>query len=727
MEFWRYYRIIRRRRWLILLGMAICVGMVAYGNSSSVQSYIGRTTLMESTAMPQQGIPLYPEQYAQLDVALRLSNLSTIATSLKVRQRAAEALADFHLSLRPDEILQHLEVRPEKDTNILALEVILPSTPLPSESREDAEARTREEARISAEVIAAEFKKYYGELNNSPVIQSREFIEAQIETTHKAMVSAQNALRKFKEENGVVQLDQQGISLVQRLEQTKASLASAQGMYQAALARTTKQTAEMKALPQWEKISESTSLSPIWQQLTQSLTQIEAEKAAMMADPATEKPGRLANHPEVLALQRRINDVKAQLRASMKDQIASIEQPQYILSQKNEQKSVLYQNAFDRWIQSKVEEVGAAAQVDVMNDEIVRVREEMSVIPAADAKYAELLADVQSASQTYGLMRQKLDEARIREQQTQSAVALRTIDPAYWMPAGNKQMLKLALALILSPILGIGVAFLLYYTDNTVKTASEAEKLLGLPVLCAVPESRAHAFSRQRCPEIVDVAYQMLTSNIWIASQNGALNGLVVVSAEPNVGRSVIASNLAISLAREGARVVLVDTDFRQPSQHLMFGVDNKVGLTNVLAGAATLEDVLVPTKIQGLLLVPTGPVPDNPVKLLRSDEMKNVDEQIKSVADFVIYDTPAGVTFPDPVLVAAHVGAAVVVHSAGRVPRGSEADLNARLESIGVKLLGVVLNKVKREDSSSYFHYRRSYQGMGTAQLPGGKRIGIG
>ena len=81
MEFWRYYRIIRRRRWLILLGMAICVGMVAYSNMNSVQSYMGHTTLMEPKGMAQEGIPLYPEQYMQLDVQLRLSNLSTIASS----------------------------------------------------------------------------------------------------------------------------------------------------------------------------------------------------------------------------------------------------------------------------------------------------------------------------------------------------------------------------------------------------------------------------------------------------------------------------------------------------------------------------------------------------------------------------------------------------------------------------------------------------------------------
>lgn len=721
MEFWRYYRIIRRRRWLILFGMAICVGMVAYSNMNSVQSYTGRTTLWESKGMSEGGVPLYPEQYMQaLDVQLRLSNLSNIATSLRVRQAAAEALADFHLSTSPQEIVQqHLDVHPEKDTNILAVEITLPSIPLPGESREDAESRTREEARISAEVVAAEFKRAYAELNNSAVTQSREFIEAQLSTTRKAMVNAQQALRRFQEEHEIVQLDQQSVALVQRLEQTKAGLAQAQATYMSAVARTRKQGEELKGLPEWEKVGETTSLNPVWQQLTQQLAGLEGQKAAMMADPATGKPGRLANHPEALAIQRQIDDVNRQLRTSAREQ--------YILGQSNRAKSSVQQSSLDRWIGAKVDEVGAAAQVQAMNDDVGRVRAEMSAIPAEAAKYAELGMDVASASETYSRMKSKLDEARIREQETKTGVSLKTIDPASWVPVAGKQVMKLILALLLSPILGVGVAFLLYYTDNTIKTAAEAEKLLGLPVLCAIPESKAHAFSRQRCPEILDVAYQMLTSNIWIASQNGEMNGLAVVSAEPNVGRSVTASNLAISLAREGARVVLVDADLRQPTQHLMFGVENKVGLTNVIAGAATLEDVLIPTKVQGLLLVPTGPVPDNPVKLLRSEEMKSIDEQIRDVADFVIYDTPAGVTFPDPVLVAAHVGAAVVVHSAGRVPRGSEIDLNVRLESIGVKLFGVVLNRVKREDSSSYFHYRRSYQGMATAQLPGGKRLGIG
>lgn len=338
---------------------------------------------------------------------------------------------------------------------------------------------------------------------------------------------------------------------------------------------------------------------------------------------------------------------------------------------------------------------------------------------------AELETDARAATDTYALMRSKLNEAKIKEQQAKNETAIKTIDPAYYYPVNQKKSLKLMLALLVSPLLGIGVAFLLHYTDNTVKTAGDAEKLLGLPVLSAVPGARGHSLPRQTCSEAVDVAYQMLTSSLWIANQNQGVNAVVVVSAEPDVGRSVTASNLATSLAREGARVILVDADMRQPTQHLIFGVDNKAGLTNILSGAATLEDALVPTRVQGLLLVPTGPVPDNPVKLLRSQEMKEFADQIKDreLADFVVYDTPAGVTFPDPVLVASCVGNAVMVHSAGRVSRGSELEFRDRLESVGVQMLGTVLNKVRREDSSGYFHYHRSYSGVGVSSLQGGKK----
>jgi len=661
--------------------------------------YIGKTTLMEPKGQTQDGVPLFQSQMmgTMLDPQLQLSNLGNIATSQKVLSNAAQSLAELGLKMDPEDILAATSVHPERDTNILAIEVTLPD---------------EQEAKVAADAIATEFKKTYDELNNQALKDSRNFIEGQINSTRNAMVKAQDALRRYKEQNGVVEINQQLADSVQNLYLAQTNANQAQINHEAAASRAMKAATELAKLPESQIAGTSISRNPIWERLSESLTDLETKKAAML-NGVPGQPRRGPNHPEVVALQAQINDVKDQLSKTKSDYIASTQQA----------KNPVWQTAYGNWFQAKVEDVATGAQAAAAENVIKKMKSEMSQLPAKEAELAKLQVDLKAATDTYSLMKSKLDEAKIRENQGSSEVALRTIDPAHVTEAHNNGLLKLALALVLAPLMGIGVAFLLHYTDNTVKTAADAEKLLGLPVLTAIPGSKAHSLPRQHCPEIMDVAYQMLTSNLWVATQNQADNGIVMVSAEPDAGRSVNASNLAVALAREGAKVILVDADLRKPTQHLIFGVDNKVGLTNVLSGGATLEDALALTRVQGLLLIPAGPVPDNPVKLLRSPEMKEFVDQVKEFADFVVFDTPAGVTFPDPVLVASQVGSAVVVHSAGRVPRGSEAELRQRLESIGVRLIGAVLNKVRREDSSSFFHYHRSYEGVVMPQLTSGKK----
>lgn len=699
MEFWRYYRVIRRRRWLIILGTLAAVLAVAFWNSNSEPQFVGRTTLMESKSIQQGGIPLFQSQLMgnSTDLQLQISNLGNIAVSQKVLSNAAQTLGDLGMKYTPEQVLGATSVTPVRDTNILAIEVTLPEA---------------ESAKVAADVIAAEFKKVYAELNNASVSQSKEFIEAQIESTRAAMIQAQDALKRYKEQNGIVQIDSQLGTTVQKIAEAQTMAQQTGVGHQAAVARAAQVMKELKKLPAWQNSGKTVARNPIWERLREQLVDLETRKASML-NGATGQSRRGPNHPEVLAVQAQIDDVKSQLLSTKEEYTAS----------SSDSRSPTYESATSSYVNARVEEVATGAQQVAAESVARQMKAEMAVLPAKEAKIAELTVDLRSATDTYGLMKSKLDEAKILEQQNKNEVALKTIDSAFVRQVDERHSLKLMLALMLAPLMGVGVAFLLHYTDNTVKTASDAEKLLGLPVLTAVPGSKAHSLPRQNCPEIMEVAYQMLTSNLWIASQNGESNSIVVVSAEPDAGRSVTASNLAVSLAREGAKVILVDSDFRKPTQHLIFGVDNKAGLTNILSGGATLEDALVPTRVQGLLLVPAGPVPDNPVKLLRSPEMRDFVAQVSELADFVIYDTPAGIAFPDPVLVATIVGNAIVVHSAGRVPRGSEAELRARMENIGIRLLGVVLNKVRREDSSSYFHYHRSYEGIGMPQLASGKK----
>ncbi|MFQ3549965.1 MAG: hypothetical protein SNJ70_09475, partial [Armatimonadota bacterium] len=287
MEFWRYYRIIRRKRWLILLGMLVCVGFVAYHNSTLKPLYVAKTTLMESKGMAQQGTPLFQDLYSrvqQTDVQLQLSNLGQIATSQRVLQDAARMLEDYNISVTPEMILKNTQVKPEKDTSIIGIYVTLENP---------------EDARIAAEVVSTAFKRAYNELNNAAVRQSREFIEAQIESTRLAMEKAQNDLRKFKEENELIMLDQQSLSAIQRLANIKTTIDSTAASSKAASARVKRAESELRGISEFEETAKHVSRNPIWQNLTEELNRLETKRANEMGGPG--KTGKGPNHPDILA------------------------------------------------------------------------------------------------------------------------------------------------------------------------------------------------------------------------------------------------------------------------------------------------------------------------------------------------------------------------------------------------------------------------------------------
>uniref|UniRef100_A0A7V4G9A4 non-specific protein-tyrosine kinase n=1 Tax=Desulfobacca acetoxidans TaxID=60893 RepID=A0A7V4G9A4_9BACT len=213
------------------------------------------------------------------------------------------------------------------------------------------------------------------------------------------------------------------------------------------------------------------------------------------------------------------------------------------------------------------------------------------------------------------------------------------------------------------------------------RTPEEAERLLKLPVFAVIPLMKPNALDKQDGFTPIGASYQILSTNLWYASRQMQGSAVVIASAEPNVGRSTTAANLAITLARDGARVLLVDGDMRQPTLHTRFGVDNSLGLADVLAGEKSIEDVAVPTMTEGLVLIPAGSSANNPVRLLRSPAMEQFIERTTRLADFVIFDSPAGAIFADSTLIAAHVKNVIIVHAAGQPSRGAEAEFHARLD----------------------------------------------
>lgn len=204
---------------------------------------------------------------------------------------------------------------------------------------------------------------------------------------------------------------------------------------------------------------------------------------------------------------------------------------------------------------------------------------------------------------------------------------------------------------------------------------------------------------------IASEAFRTLRTNLQFTSPDRELKTILITSVGPGDGKSTVSANLAAAWAQSGVRVVVLSCDLRKPVTHTIFGLRNAPGLTAHLSGRASLDEIILPTQIPGLDLVPAGPVPPNPAELLQSKAMANCLRILRERYDVVICDGAPVIAVTDAAVVASQADGTVLVVEAGGTPK--EAALHAKqlLERGKANILGVVLNKVKANGQNSYYY----------------------
>ncbi len=201
--------------------------------------------------------------------------------------------------------------------------------------------------------------------------------------------------------------------------------------------------------------------------------------------------------------------------------------------------------------------------------------------------------------------------------------------------------------------------------------------------------------SEPRSP--ISEAYRTLRTNLDFASLDQALKTLVVTSAGVGEGKSTTLANLAVVSAQAGRRVVLVDADLRRPTLHQVFGLGNETGLTTMMMeDAALASPPLQATGIEGLAVLPSGPLPPNPAELMGSRRMEEVITTLAEQADQVFFDTPPVVAVTDAAVLATKVDGVLLVVSAGKTRREYARTAVQRLEQINARLVGTVLTNLQ-------------------------------
>jgi non-specific protein-tyrosine kinase len=294
---------------------------------------------------------------------------------------------------------------------------------------------------------------------------------------------------------------------------------------------------------------------------------------------------------------------------------------------------------------------------------------------------------------------------------------LTVVDPAVPadQPAGPRVLLNTILAAFVGLLLAIGIAFLLEYLDDTVKSGADVEALVGVPTLGAIIRMKgggdrseiyhlaALLYPRSPAAE----AYRTLRTNVEFAAVDEPVRTLLVTSSIPGEGKTTTAANLAVVFAQAGRRTLLIDADLRKPGVHKMFNLHNTEGLTSLLrSDAVEAVGIAQATEQENLAVITTGPLPPNPAELLGSQRMKVILERLAAAVDLVVIDSPPLRAVTDAAILASITDGTIFVIDAGRTRRGAAVSGRDALAKVGARVLGVTLNRLSEKASGDYYYY---------------------
>ncbi|HEM48698.1 MAG TPA: polysaccharide biosynthesis tyrosine autokinase, partial [Caldithrix sp.] len=302
-------------------------------------------------------------------------------------------------------------------------------------------------------------------------------------------------------------------------------------------------------------------------------------------------------------------------------------------------------------------------------------------------------------------------------------------------PVKPKKKLNLMLGVLIGLGLGVGLAFLREYFDNTIKSHEDLEKL-GFNILASIPQIQMDKYEKKLERKLekigpvegrkiesrlithldpkspVSEAYRTLRTNLQFSKVDHQLKSILVTSSGPKEGKSTTAANLAIALAQIGQKVVLVDADFRRPVVHSIFGIKKDEGVTNYLMDTIKFDQIVKPTFNENLFVICSGVLPPNPSELLASKAMENLIERLIKDFDTVIFDSPPVIAVTDAAILSRKVDGTILVVNSGNTNRDALIRCNTLLESVGTIPLGILLNGVNIEGmyGSYYYYYYHHY-----------------
>jgi capsular exopolysaccharide synthesis family protein len=365
----------------------------------------------------------------------------------------------------------------------------------------------------------------------------------------------------------------------------------------------------------------------------------------------------------------------------------------------------------------------------------------MSTLPTTEAEESGLLAQVENYRKEAERLREELQKAQIEEAAQAGQIEVVDLATLPRVPIGTGRTPRVVLALILGLAIGSLIAYVLENYSAVIRRREDVERASGATILSIVPPFSHVGGGKgvkllpwkkdgdgngtqppQEHPDelvtMVDIrsqaaeAYRTLRTNLLFSTEVRSLRQLMVTSSGPSEGKSTTAANLAVAFAQQGKRVLLVDCDLRRPRLHKMFHLPQIPGLTNALMGGASHAEVTLPTGVENLSVMVSGPTPPNPVELLGSDRMTTLLERLSESYDLVVLDTPPVLVASDAAILSRQVDGTIFVVRAGTTQSAALRDGIERLGAVGTHVMGTVINDPEGELAKFASYYGYEYDG---------------
>jgi len=342
-------------------------------------------------------------------------------------------------------------------------------------------------------------------------------------------------------------------------------------------------------------------------------------------------------------------------------------------------------------------------------------------------------AELETNKQYLNALLQKQRELEGTSTARTNEVSVATYSRLPKVPIGPPRMRNIMIALLLSLIAGIGLAFLLDFLDDTVNSMEDVDRYIHLPALALIPASKSEKKGLLPLPggttqapagtnalALVDDArspvaesYRHLRTSLLLSSAGQPPKTILVTSSQPSEGKTTTAINTAVMLAQTGAEVLIIDCDLRRPRLHAHFEISNSAGLTNWLSGERDVDRLIQQyEKLPNLKLLTSGPVPPNPAELLGSDEMRKLLGVLSERFAHIIIDSPPAISFTDASILSTMVDGVMLIVHGGKSSRAVVRRAKQQLLDVGAHIFGVVLNNVKLESQQDYYY--AGYYGYG-------------